>query len=160
MGSRPNKENLAYIAGFLDGDGSLMLQVKKRSDTSRGWRMMATICFYQDSRHSKPLYWIKNQFKIGYISKRNDGITEYRINGFEKVENILKKLLPYVKFKENQAQTVLKAINLMRRKDFSRFIALDYKKLIDFLLDVQNENYQSSHKKTKQDLEKIFGLTP
>jgi len=160
VGSRPNKENLAYIAGFLDGDGSLMLQVKKRSDTSRGWRMMATICFYQDSRHSKPLYWIKNQFKIGYISKRNDGITEYRINGFEKVENILKKLLPYVKFKENQAQTVLKAINLMRRKDFSRFIALDYKKLIDFLLDVQNENYQSSHKKTKQDLEKIFGLTP
>ncbi|OGD56511.1 hypothetical protein A2V71_02420 [Candidatus Berkelbacteria bacterium RBG_13_40_8] len=160
MGSRPNIENLAYIAGFLDGDGSLMLQVKKRSDTSRGWRMMATICFYQDSRHSKPLNWIKKQLKIGYISNRNDGITELRINGFEKVEKILKMLSPFIKFKKNQVQTVLKAIKLMQEKDFSDFKTLDYKKLIKFLLDVQNENYQSSHKKTGQNLEKIFGLTP
>lgn len=160
MGSRPNKENLAYIAGFLDGDGSLMLQVKKRSDTSRGWRMMATICFYQDSRHSQPLYWVKKQLKIGYISRRNDGITEYRINGFERVSDILKKLLPYIKFKKNQAKIVLEAVNLMQKKDISDLAALDYKKLIDFLLDVQNDNYQSSHKKTKKDLEKIFGLTP
>jgi len=27
-----SKTNLAYIAGFLDGDGSLMLQIKKRKD--------------------------------------------------------------------------------------------------------------------------------
>ncbi len=50
MGSR-SKTNLAYIAGFLDGDGSLMLQVKKRKDGNVGIRFMATICFYQDSRH-------------------------------------------------------------------------------------------------------------
>ena len=42
MGSR-SKINLAYIAGFLDGDGSLMLQIKKRKDGKlkrrfmRGW---------------------------------------------------------------------------------------------------------------------------
>ncbi len=43
VGSR-SKTDLAYIAGFLDGDGSLMLQLKKRKDTKLGWRFMCTIC--------------------------------------------------------------------------------------------------------------------
>ena len=48
MGSRSNIY-LAYIAGFLDGDGSLMLQIKKRKDGNRSkFRFMPTICFYQD----------------------------------------------------------------------------------------------------------------
>ena len=64
MGSRSNIEK-AYIAGFLDGDGSVMLQVKRRSDTKRGLRFMATICLYQDTRHEKPLYWIQEVFGIG-----------------------------------------------------------------------------------------------
>jgi len=77
VGSRSNKkESLAYIAGFLDGDGSLMLQLKKRSDTKTGIRFMATICLYQDSRHDKPLSWMQKFFGIGYISYRKDGITE------------------------------------------------------------------------------------
>ena len=161
MGSRPNRNtNLAYIAGFLDGDGSLMLQVKKRSDTSRKWRLMVTICFYQDSRHDKPLYWIQNELNAGYISKRNDGITELRINGFETVKVILKELFPYVKFKENQIKTILESIDLIESKKISDFNESDYQKLIKLLLNVQNNNYQSRHKKTEQDLEKIFGLTP
>lgn len=160
MGSRPNKENLAYIAGFLDGDGSIMLQVKKRSDTTRGWRIMATICFYQDSRHSEPLNWIKEQLKIGYISKRNDGITEYRINGFEKVHKILSELLPYIKFKKNQTKAVIKTLDLLDNKEISKLSKADFENLIENLLVVQNNNYQSSHKKTRSDLSKTFGLTP
>jgi len=92
VGSRPNKENLAYIAGFLDGDGSIMLQVKKRSDTTRGWRIMATICFYQDSRHSEPLNWIKEQLKIGYISKRN---AVRQLKGYASwVQNVVRQFGP------------------------------------------------------------------
>jgi len=56
-----NQIDWAYIAGFLDGDGSLMVQVKNRRATKRGWRLMFTICFYQDSRHKKYLKWIKTK---------------------------------------------------------------------------------------------------
>jgi len=58
-----SKTNLAYIAGFLDGDGSLMLQIKKRKDGKLKRRFMATVCFYQDSRHEKPLSWILKRRK-------------------------------------------------------------------------------------------------
>ena len=65
VGSR-SKIDLAYIAGFLDGDGSLMLQIKKRTDGKNKFRFMATICFYQDARHEKNLYWIRKILGIGY----------------------------------------------------------------------------------------------
>ena len=40
----------------------LMLQIKKRKDGKSKIRFMLTICFYQDTRHEKPLYWIQNIF--------------------------------------------------------------------------------------------------
>ena len=94
MGSR-SKINLAYVADFLDGDGSLMFQIKKHKDGALKKRLMATICFYQDTRHERELYWIQQRFGIGYISRRNDGMTELRINGYAQVRDILKKLIPY-----------------------------------------------------------------
>lgn len=160
VGSRSNNLNLAYVAGFLDGDGSLMLQVKRRSDTFKKWRIMATICFYQDSRHSYPLNWIRKELGIGYISNRNDGMTELRINGYDQVATILSKLMPYIRFKKIQVKSILEALKLIKSKDIKKFTNEDYKTLIDLLLKVQKSNYQSSHKKTKEDLKKIFGLTP
>ena len=91
MGSR-SKVDLAYVAGFLDGDGSLMLQIKKRKDGRIGLRFMPTICLYQDTRHEKPLYWIRRKLGIGYVSRRNDGMSELRINGYDSCEKILKNM--------------------------------------------------------------------
>ena len=111
MGSRLEVER-AYIAGFLDGDGSIMLQLKKRSDTKFGFRFMATICLYQDSRHEAPLIWIQSIFGAGYVFRRNDSITELRINGFSTVYRILSELEPYVQFKKIQLSMMLRACKI------------------------------------------------
>ncbi len=155
MGSQ-SKINLAYIAGFLDGDGSLMLQIKKRKDGNKKFRFMSTICFYQDTRHEEPLYWIKNILEIGYVSRRNDGMTELRINGFEQVKDIIQNLLPFIKFKKNQAEAMIEANNLLLGKLSKKELL----KVIDLMLDIQNNNYKSRKKKTKQELLKIIDLTP
>ena len=99
MGSR-SKTDLAYIAGFLDGDGSLMLQIKKRKDGKLKYRFMCTICLYQDSRHEETLIWMKKLFGVGYVSRRGDGITELRINGYGQVKKILSLLLPFIRLKK------------------------------------------------------------
>ncbi|MBU3968622.1 LAGLIDADG family homing endonuclease [Patescibacteria group bacterium] len=158
MGSR-SKINLAYIAGFLDGDGSLMLQIKKRSDNKRGIRFMATMCFYQDTRHDEPLYWIRKELNIGYISKRKDGMTELRINGFKKIEKILKNLIPYIKFKKIQAKALYnsckilqKSINLLKKKELIM--------LVDLILKIQKENYVTKKKRDRNELLKLLDLTP
>ncbi len=155
MGSQ-SKINLAYIAGFLDGDGSLMLQIKKRKDGNKKFRFMSTICFYQDTRHEEPLCWIKKILGIGYISRRNDGMTELRINGFRQVKDIIQNLLPFIKFKKNQAEAIIKASNLL----IGKLTKKDLPKIIDSVLEVQNNNYKSRNKKTRQELLKIVDLTP
>ena len=160
MGSRSNV-HLAYIAGFLDGDGSLMLQIKKRKDGNKSkFRFMATICFYQDTRHEKNLYWIRDVLKIGYISRRNDGMTELRINGYKQIRDILKSLRPYIKFKKIQTHALQKACEILLKTELKLLNKIQLVKIVDLILVIQNENYVTRKKKTKNDLYQMLGLTP
>lgn len=157
MGSQ-SKINLAYIAGFLDGDGSLMLQIKKRKEGNISKRrFMLTICFYQDSRHDKPLLWIRKILGIGYLSKRKDGMSELRINGFRQTEKIIKSLSPFIKFKKVQAKILLASAKLLQK---SKLTGNELKRLVDNILKIQSENYTTKRKKTKRELLKNLGLTP
>jgi hypothetical protein len=151
-----SKTDLAYIAGFLDGDGSLMMQIKTRSDNGK-FRFMLTVCMYQDTRHEKTLLWIRKKFGIGYISRRNDNITELRINGYAQVEKILKSLNPYIKFKKIQARTILKSAKILQKK---KILKNDYVRLVDNILIIQSENYVTKKKRTRLELLKVLGLTP
>ena len=156
MGSR-SKINLAYIAGFLDGDGSLMLQIKKRKDTTIGIRFMVTICFYQDTRHEETLYWFREVFEIGYVSRRNDGMTEFRINGYK---NILSDLLPYIRFKKCQARALYSACEILSSGTIKTLDNKQLIQLVDLILVIQNANYVTKRKRTKGELLTILGLTP
>jgi len=160
VGSLSKKLKLAYIAGFLDGDGSLMLQLKKRSDSKRAIRFMATICFYQDTRHEKTLYWIKKVLGIGYISNRNDGITELRINGYKQVGNILTLLQPFIRFKKLQTIALIKACKILSNTKFKMLSKQKLLKLVDCVLVIHKENYVTKKKKTKEEFLQILGLTP
>ncbi|MBI2409453.1 LAGLIDADG family homing endonuclease [Candidatus Kaiserbacteria bacterium] len=162
MGSRSSITNadLAYIAGFLDGDGSLMLQLKKRSDSTRGARFMATICLYQDSRHEAPLTWIRERIQCGYVSRRNDGMTELRINGFSQVRRTLEALLMHVRFKKKQALLLIRACKMLEKQTLRTLNSRDMRKIVDLLLLIQNENYVSKRRKTREELHNILGLTP
>lgn len=159
VGSRLETDS-AYIAGFLDGDGSLMLQVKSRSDTKRGVRFMATICFYQDTRHEKPLHWIREQLSIGYISRRKDGMTELRINGFEQVRHILTELKPFIRFKVKQAQALIDACTLLSQKFVRELSKRELQQLIECTFEIRKENYKSRSKLTKETLNQFLSLTP
>ncbi len=158
VGSR-SQVDLAYIAGFLDGDGSLMIQLKRRSESRiKTRRVMLTICFYQDSRHEKPLHWIKEVLGIGYISHRNDGMTELRINGHKQVMRILESLLPFLKFKKKQAEAIINSAALLLGPDTGKTIMKE--KLVDNIFIVQSENYATGQKRSKEELRSILGLTP
>ncbi|OHA59068.1 MAG: hypothetical protein A2571_03470 [Candidatus Vogelbacteria bacterium RIFOXYD1_FULL_44_32] len=121
---------------------------------------MATICFYQDTRHAKTLEWIRDLFGIGYLSKRNDGMSELRINGYQQVGDILKLLLPYIKFKKIQAEALAQACDILSKGTLGTLKNKQLKLLIDLVLIIQKENYATKSKKTKDDLYSILGLTP
>jgi len=154
--------DIAYIAGFLDGDGSVIVQVKSRRDTPRGWRLMFTICFYQDTRHEKPLFWIQKKLGIGYIARRNDGMTELRINGYKQIKRILELFYPYLKFKEKQVKYILEILNLVdSTRNFFKLGKEDRIKIANLIFKARQETYQSGSKKLEKlkiDLERIKNI--
>lgn len=158
VGSRLSVEK-AYIAGFLDGDGSIMLQVKKRANSARGFRFMATICLYQDTRHDTPLYWMQQTLQAGYISIRKDSISELRIQGFKAVHRVLSELQPYVRFKTLQTEAAIRACEILQ-KGVRSLSQEDLLLLVQLVIAIQNANYSTARKKTEADLLKILGLTP
>ena len=159
MGSRLNL-NYAYIAGFLDGDGSLMLQLKLRTDTSQGVRFMATICFYQDTYHEQPLLWMQEILQCGYISRRRDGMTELRINGFAKVKQVLLLLKPHIRFKKTQAKALICACTLLEQKFIRDMKPTELRQLVELMFEIKAQNYKSQSAIPKNDVLKRLGLTP
>ncbi len=120
---------------------------------------MFTICFYQDSRHKKPLEWIKNKIGIGYLSERSDGITELRINGFNAVRKMLIALKPYVKFKSVQIKIMLKILSLIGNKNFVQLDKRTRLKTADLISDLREQNYKSGKRKfNRVELRKILGF--
>ncbi len=148
------------MAGFLDVDGSIMLQVKLRSDTSRGVRFMATLCLYQDTRHAEPLKWMREVLEIGYISHRNDGMTELRINGFDSVHKVLTQLQPFIKFKTVQADALVQACTILSSKKISALSEYELRSLVDFVFVIRDNNYKSNTTLSKETLLLRLGLTP
>lgn len=106
-------EELSYIAGFLDGDGCIMLQLVFRHDYVLGYQIRASIVFYQDIRNRYFLEWLKRKLKFGYIRNRNDGMSEYTIVGVEAVNQILKLFKPYLKLKKKQVDLAEKVLKEM-----------------------------------------------
>ena len=137
-----------------------MLQLKKRKDGKSRLRFMATICFYQDTRHAESLKWIQEILRIGYLSNRNDGMTELRVNGFMRVRDILRELLPHIRFKKAQAVALHAACCLLGEKKLSKLHKEELQQLVSLMLVMQQENYVTKKKKTKEELFKILDLTP
>ncbi|MCX6791682.1 MAG: hypothetical protein NT149_01440, partial [Candidatus Gottesmanbacteria bacterium] len=63
----------AYIAGFLDGDGSIFLQLVRRKDYIFGYQVRASVVFYQKTSQKKILRWLIHKLRCGYLRDRNDG---------------------------------------------------------------------------------------
>jgi hypothetical protein len=109
-------EVAAYIAGFLDGDGSIMAQLVARKDYRLGYQIRVSIVFYQKHSHQEILFWLKEQLQFGYIRSRNDGMVEYTIVGLNEVEKVLKLLYPKLRLKKRLASEVLRLISLHPKK--------------------------------------------
>lgn len=108
-----SNEDLAYIAGFLDGDGCIMMQLVRRKGYALGFQIRASVVFYQKQENRFFLEWLKEKITAGYIRDRNDGMSEYTIVGIDEVQNIVRLLLPFLQLKKPQAELALNVLTRM-----------------------------------------------
>ena len=100
----------AYIAGFLDGDGSIMTEIVKRNDYRLKFEIRYIVTFTQKTSRNYSLIQLRDELGIGNFRNRGDGCSELAISGWQSVKPLLEKLEPYLKIKKKQANLILQII--------------------------------------------------
>ena len=66
-----------YIAGFVDGEGSFNVSLKKREDYRNPWKISAS--FNVSQRDRVILAFIKRWMRSGTLRERRDGVVYYEV---------------------------------------------------------------------------------
>jgi len=93
----------AYMAGFLDGDGSSMAQIIKRKDNLLKFGLRVSLSLTQSTRRQSSLDYIKEKIGAGNVRDRHDGVSVYELRDMQAVRVLLTQLLPDLKIKKTQA---------------------------------------------------------
>jgi hypothetical protein len=132
----------AYLAGFLDGDGSIYVQLKPNKTYKYGFQVAPYIVLFQSSKDKKNFEKICSMINLGYIRTRNDGIVEYIIGKQEAIIKFIDLVEPYVLLKREQVKLIRKILivksKVRNEKDFKNLA-----RLIDSFRDI---NYSKTRK--------------
>lgn len=116
------KEELIYLAGFMDGDSNILAQIIPRHDYLYKFQIRVSIIFYQKTSRNWFLKQWHDKLKLGTLRDRNDNMSELYIVGVIPVKTILLQLMPYLIIKKPTAKLILLIIDKLdqvkTRSDF------------------------------------------
>ena len=128
MSKRISSIEKAYLAGFLDGDGSIYIRLKPNSTYRYGFQVAPYIVFFQSQKSEENFKKICSLVNLGYLRRRNDGILEYIIGKQEAILKFLEMIKPYVILKEKQVVLMIEIIDkkksIKNQADFSKLTQL------------------------------------
>ena len=102
----------AYLAGFLDGDGSIYVRLKPNSTYKYGFQIAPYIVFFQSKKDRTNFEKICSLCKLGHIRERKDGILEYIISKKDAIREFLIAVEPYVILKNRQVKLMMNILDL------------------------------------------------
>jgi hypothetical protein len=118
----------AYLAGFLDGDGSIYVRLKPNDTYKYGFQVAPYIVLFQSNQDRKNFEKICSIIKLGILRERKDGILEYSINRTENLKLFLSSVKPFLILKRKQAELILKILakkeKIKNHKDFEKLAQL------------------------------------
>ena len=134
-----NQSKRAYLAGFLDGDGSIYVRLKPNPSYRYGFQIAPYVVLFQSQKEQKKFKKLCSLINLGYMRVRKDGILEYTIGKVDSLRKFLQIVKPFLILKKEQAYLMLKIINkketVKNKQDFiklanliDRFRDLNYSK--------------------------------
>jgi len=123
----------AYLAGLLDGEGTICVSKHKSSI------IRPTIAIY--NTHFETMEWVAKCFehenqKRSIDKRRDDRHTKnnYHIyfRSFPEIRRIIELLLPYLKIKKEQAELMLEFIDYVKNRESYHYTEENKNKLLEF----------------------------
>ena len=86
-----DRKNLGYfIAGFVEGEGSFNVSLRKKSDYKVNWQIV--LSFNVSQKDPSVLYILKKELGCGIIKTRRDGLHSLDVTNSKK---IVERVIPY-----------------------------------------------------------------
>jgi len=142
----------AYVAGFLDGDGSVYVKLTKNKSYRYRYQVSSYIAFYQSQTNERFLRDLRKKLRCGYLRNRNDGISEFIIGDEKSQLEIIKSILPYSKLKKKQLKLMKKILE--KKKKVKN--ATDFLKLCSLIDKYKKLNYSKKKIQITSEVEKIL----
>nr|1MOW_A Chain A, chimera of homing endonuclease I-DmoI and DNA endonuclease I-CreI [Desulfurococcus mucosus]1MOW_D Chain D, chimera of homing endonuclease I-DmoI and DNA endonuclease I-CreI [Desulfurococcus mucosus]1MOW_G Chain G, chimera of homing endonuclease I-DmoI and DNA endonuclease I-CreI [Desulfurococcus mucosus]1MOW_J Chain J, chimera of homing endonuclease I-DmoI and DNA endonuclease I-CreI [Desulfurococcus mucosus] len=100
---------LAYLAGIVDGDGSIIAQIKPNQSYKFKHQLSLTFQVTQKTERRWFLDKLVDEIGVGYVRDRGS-VSDYILSEIKPLHNFLTQLQPFLNFKQKQANLVLKII--------------------------------------------------
>ena len=133
----------AYVAGFLDGDGSIYVRAKPNSTYKYDFQIALYVALFQSVKNRDKFTELCDLIGYGKMRERKDGILEYVIDRIADIEEFLECVRPFVKLKEKQLELMLKIIDLKGKVEDKE----DFEALLNLIDSYRELNYSRNRKK-------------
>jgi hypothetical protein len=115
----------SYIAGFLDGDGSIHFQLVRQREYRFGFYIRASVSFSQSTSVRHGLEHLRRVIGGGYLRDRGTGMSDLVITSRPLLIVLLEAVRPYVIFKSEHVRRALRLLAELRpRLDAQEFLRL------------------------------------
>jgi hypothetical protein len=118
----------SYVAGFLDGDGSIHFQFVKQKEYRFGYYIRSSVSFSQSTSARFGLERIQTMVGGGYLRDRGTGMSDLVLTSRPLLRNLLTAVEPHVIFKKVHVREALQLLpELERVRDPEKFLQLAQK---------------------------------
>jgi LAGLIDADG endonuclease len=104
----------SYLAGFLDGDGSIHFQLVRQEGYRFGYYIRASLSLSQSTSARDGLEQILAIIGAGYLRDRGTGMSDLVITSRPVLLRLLSDVEPFVIFKRPQVQRALEILERIR----------------------------------------------
>jgi hypothetical protein len=104
----------SYLAGFLDGDGSIHFQLVRQPGYRHGFYIRASLSLSQSTTARDGLVHIRDLIGTGYLRDRGTGMSDLVITSRPVLVRLLTELRPYVVFKRQHVERALEILGRVR----------------------------------------------
>ena len=106
-GRQLNATQASYLAGFLDGDGSIHFQLVKQKEYRFGYYIRASVSFSQTTPARRGLEQIQALVGGGYVRDRGTGMSDLVITSRPLLMRLLAEMEEFIVFKREQVRRAL-----------------------------------------------------
>jgi LAGLIDADG DNA endonuclease family protein len=104
----------SYLAGFLDGDGSLHFQFVRQEGYRFGYYIRSSMSLSQSTVHRSGLEEIRVMIGAGYLRDRGTGMSDLVVTSRPVLSTVLSQVQPFVIFKRRHVVVALEILQRLR----------------------------------------------